>query len=399
MFFLHKLTFAAHSFRATTPAQVSLQSQHVKDLRACVGKLGKAIDTSFPPGFEPAQGPEWRRALDDALVFDAVAEHFFREGAPSLGEAFSNKGSGDRDASLRSTIDHATLQGILNAIEIKSLDELFGWIDLNRDAMTNASSEGLAISEFASRRSAVSQTQEQAFADIGSDLLWLTNMCKCIELLDQGDALGALGLIQKMEPFASKCEIGHTHCFSGDEVSLRNLLWTCVYATGPGAFQDSHTSLNEDWWWAGLSNKFIKSFWASKGLPKQSPLLTAVTAGCCAMPSLVKLANALRVTGAGLEDFCEKTVAGKKVNAKQLPAELALPEQYQFAPIFVCPVSRDACEPPKKPTAGDPVAQQCADARGDYPTMLPCGLILSANSIENMGKQRVESKRGMTMYV
>jgi|TARA_B110000503_G_C7157699_1_gene418072 hypothetical protein len=117
------------------------------------------------------------------------------------------------------------------------------------------------------------------------------------------------------------------------------------------------------------------------------------------MPSLVKLANALRVTGAGLEDFCEKTVAGEKVNAKQLPAELALPEQYQFAPIFVCPVSRDACEPPKKPTAGDPVAQQCADARGDYPTMLPCGLILSANSIENMGKQRVESKRGMTMYV
>lgn len=115
------------------------------------------------------------------------------------------------------------------------------------------------------------------------------------------------------------------------------------------------------------------------------------------MPSLVKLANALRVTGAGLEDFCEKTVAGEKVNAKQLPAELALPEQYQFAPIFVCPVSRDACEPPKKPTAGDPVAQQCADARGDYPTMLPCGLILSANSIENMGKQRVESKRGMTM--
>jgi hypothetical protein len=31
--------------------------------------------------------------------------------------------------------------------------------------------------------------------------------------------------------------------------------------------------------------------------------------------------------------------------------------------------------------------------------MLPCGLILSANSIDNMGKQRVESKRGMTMYV
>jgi hypothetical protein len=109
--------------------------------------------------------------------------------------------------------------------------------------MTNASSEGLAIPEFASRRSAVSQTQEQAFADIGSDLLWLANMCKCIELLDQGDALGALGLIQKMEPFASKCEIGHTHCFSGDEVSLRNLLWTCVYATGPGAFQDSKRRL------------------------------------------------------------------------------------------------------------------------------------------------------------
>ncbi len=119
MFFLHKLTFAAHSFRATTPAQVSLQSQHVKDLHAFVGKLGKAIDTSSPPGFEPAQGPEWRRALDDALVFDAVAEHFFREGAPSLGEAFSNKGRGYRDASLRSTIEHETLQRIRSAMEIK----------------------------------------------------------------------------------------------------------------------------------------------------------------------------------------------------------------------------------------------------------------------------------------
>ena len=51
-----------------------------------MGKLGKAIAVSFDDP-ETCQGPRWDVPLDDRLVLDAVACHYYRVGRADLADA------------------------------------------------------------------------------------------------------------------------------------------------------------------------------------------------------------------------------------------------------------------------------------------------------------------------
>ena len=319
------------------------------------------------------------------MICDAIAGHCYREGRVALAEAFTKKGktlssvagvgtsNGFKGFSVRATADHAELQSILHAIDSHDLDKLFSWIDRNREAMMSASKAGLALPE----------SQGQPFYDIGEDLEYNARAVACGALLTQGDAMGALGLIRKIT-LQSNFERDEGVSFSGDEIEVRNLLGACAYATGPGALQgsafadtDAFTSENGSWR-VSLSNGFINTFWASKNKPEQSPLLVTVNAGCIAIPSLVKLSKALSVKGETLDDFRVHVTS-----FKQLPVDLSLPDEFNFLSTFACPVARDAI-------SSDPTSE-------DYPLLLPCGLILSLNSITKMGTQRVVSPRGLSL--
>lgn len=102
---------------------------------------------------------------------------------------------------------------------------------------------------------------------------------------------------------------------------------------------------------------FTSEFCALLSLSSASPLLTCVTAGCIALPTLLKLSQ------------IQQLHRTSWTTAQELPVEIPnLPKSYQFHSIFVCPVSKE----------------QSTDA--NPPMMLPCGHVIARESMERLGK-------------
>ena len=73
---------------------MTLTSVPVKEFHACVGKLGKAIDTVFD---QPSHDElTWDHEMDERLVAEAVALHLYREGLCDLADEYvASKGLDD----------------------------------------------------------------------------------------------------------------------------------------------------------------------------------------------------------------------------------------------------------------------------------------------------------------
>jgi len=101
---------------------------------------------------------------------------------------------------------------------------------------------------------------------------------------------------------------------------------------------------------------FTAEFCALLSLSSASPLFTAVTAGCIALPTMQKLSQiqALRRT--------------TWTTAAELPVEIPLPSAYHFHSIFVCPVSKE----------------QSTDK--NPPMMMPCGHVIARESLDRLSR-------------
>ena len=73
---------------------MTLTSVPVKEFHACVGKLGKAIDTVFD---QPSHDElTWDHEMDERLVAEAIALHLYREGMCDLADEYvASKGLDD----------------------------------------------------------------------------------------------------------------------------------------------------------------------------------------------------------------------------------------------------------------------------------------------------------------
>ena len=107
---------------------------------------------------------------------------------------------------------------------------------------------------------------------------------------------------------------------------------------------------------ATAATAFTSEFCALLHLSSASPLLTAVTAGCIALPTLLKLSQiqALHRTS--------------WTTASELPVEVPLPPGYHFHNVFVCPVSKE------QSTESNP------------PMMMPCGHVVARESLEKLSR-------------
>lgn len=101
---------------------------------------------------------------------------------------------------------------------------------------------------------------------------------------------------------------------------------------------------------------FTTEFCALLSLSSASPLFTAVTAGCIALPTMQKLSQiqALRRT--------------TWTTAAELPVEVPLPSALHFHSIFVCPVSKE----------------QSTDK--NPPMMMPCGHVVAKESLDRLSR-------------
>lgn len=108
--------------------------------------------------------------------------------------------------------------------------------------------------------------------------------------------------------------------------------------------------------YAAASQAFTSEFCALLSLSSASPLLTAVTAGCIALPTLLKLSQ------------IQASHRTSWTTAAELPVEISLPAAFHFHSIFVCPVSKE------QGTDHNP------------PFMLPCGHVIAKESLENLSR-------------
>ena len=125
-----------------------------------MGKLGKAIAVSFDDP-ETCQGPRWDVPLDDRLVLDAVACHYYRTGRADLADAAAAArfGAGAEAAAARSSATAAsaaqrlaaragalerdeTRRVVLDGIRKRDVRPLLDWIGKNAVAIETAEAAG-----------------------------------------------------------------------------------------------------------------------------------------------------------------------------------------------------------------------------------------------------------------
>lgn len=111
-----------------------------------------------------------------------------------------------------------------------------------------------------------------------------------------------------------------------------------------------------------VHDQFASEFCSVLGLPPQSPLVLAVTAGFIAQPIVTRMKNVIKRRGA------------EWTTTTELPVSIDLPSEFQFHSIFVCPVSKE------QTTEANP------------PLMLPCGHVLATESIRSLGKGQFTKK-------
>jgi E3 ubiquitin-protein transferase RMND5 len=94
----------------------------------------------------------------------------------------------------------------------------------------------------------------------------------------------------------------------------------------------------------------------------------AVAAGSVALPQLLKLSkvskNSLSLSGNTVIDLA---------TCEQMPIELELGPEFNFHSIFACPVSKEQTD------------------KNNPPKLLPCGHVLSSQSIDNIANQSLYS--------
>lgn len=182
----------------------------------------------------------------------------------------------------------------------------------------------------------------------GSFLELKLHQLQFVEVLKQGNRDGALRYARAyLAPFATiyKVEIQRL---------IASILWAGRLDQSPYAEFLLPTN------WEKLAEEFVQQFCNVMGQSSTSPLGMTVAAGAEVLPILLKLVTVL-------------TAKREWQSMKQLPFPLDVSREFQFHSVFVCPVLRE----------------QGSD--DNPPMLLPCGHVLSKQSIVKLSKNSSRS--------
>mmetsp|Transcript_35668 Transcript_35668/g.77606 ORF Transcript_35668/g.77606 Transcript_35668/m.77606 type:complete len:388 (-) Transcript_35668:80-1243(-) len=147
--------------------------------------------------------------------------------------------------------------------------------------------------------------------------------------------------------------------FAGSHMlEIRQLMGCLLYHNNIS--RSPYKELLSETHWEGIQQDFMRECCNVMGQACESPLLVASAAGALAIPTLAKFAM---VMGKKQADWTQMD---------HLPVEIELGHAFTFYSIFACPISRDQASP------------------DDPPMMLPCGHVLSKQSLTKLNKSNTK---------
>jgi len=267
-----------------------------KEFYGSVSRLGKSIDKHFKP--EDFGNRETK--LDEGLLDQVVANHFFREGQPELGQTFCDEAKVSVSADLkRAFLDmHAVVSELRNHNLLPALE----WVRQRRESSAGETSGNRT----------------------SSPLEFKLHSMQFIHLLTSRGCKAALEYAR-----ANLSQFASTHM-----LEIRQLMGCLLYHNDIG--RSPYRGLLSETHWEGIQQSFMRECCNAMGQACESPLLVASAAGALAIPTLAKFA----------------TVMGNKqdwTSMEQLPVEIDLGHEFTFYSIFACPISRDQASPDDPP--------------------------------------------------
>ncbi|KAG2439045.1 hypothetical protein HYH02_006573 [Chlamydomonas schloesseri] len=376
-----------------------------KEFHTSIAKLGKALEKAFdmdadicralrpaplPPAAAAADpaaaaaaaaaAAELRGGGDPALLARVVAEHFYREGRFSLGDALAAE-AGLMDAeALRAP--YADMHTVLEQIRARNLEPALQWAVAHRQQLASLAPPGAAAAAAAGGAGAGSGGADGGVGPSSFEFrLHALNFINTLQTKGRAAALAY-----------AKAHFG-PHAARGHMPDIQRLMGCLLFASasssascaaaaaaassgacgggiaGGGEQQEPggpllHPSYNpyvdllSPGAWDAAAREFSKQACSLMGQASESPLTTVVAAGSAALPTLLKLAAVMEKGGQDLRAV------------DQLPVEIGLGPEFVFRPIFACPVSRDMSTPDNPPLA------------------LPCGHVLAEQSVAKLLKNR-----------
>ncbi|KAI8853002.1 CTLH/CRA C-terminal to lish motif domain-containing protein [Chytridium lagenaria] len=276
-----------------------------KELYGAFSKYGKAVDKKFkidldnikwdPKAFD---SPEKER-----LLHKAIALHSIRDGNFDLADKFIAEACVDIPDSLKAQFQD--MFHILESLRAGSLDPAINWARIHRE-----------------------------------------------ELESKGSSLEFDLLVKEALEYA-KHNFGR---FSGSHFKeIQRLMCSVLFRSRLS--KSPYSDLLDLNLWTDVQHNFAKNFCTLLGLPSESPLLTSVTLGISALPSIIKMSEVLKDKG----DMA-------RAQMTELPIEIPLPDFHRYHSVFTCPVSKEQA------TEDNP------------PMMMVCGHVLCKESLTRISK-------------
>jgi hypothetical protein len=291
------------------PGQVAAQQ---KEFYGSVSRLGKSIDKHF----SPSSFGNRETNLDENLLNQVIANHFYREGQPELGEKFCKEANVSVSKELKQSFIKMHL--VVSELHKHNLAPALAWVE------TQGHAKGRS-----------------------SPLEFKLHSMQFIHLLT---SQGCKAALQYARLHLSKFASSHM-------LEIRQLMGCLLYHNNIS--RSPYKELLSENHWEDIKQDFVRECCKSMGQACESPLLVASAAGALAIPTLVKFATVM----AKRQDWAAM---------EQLPVEIELGHDFTFYSIFACPISRDQASP------------------DDPPMMLPCGHMLSKQSLTKLNKSNTK---------
>uniref|UniRef100_A0A0D6R489 RING-Gid-type domain-containing protein n=1 Tax=Araucaria cunninghamii TaxID=56994 RepID=A0A0D6R489_ARACU len=282
-----------------------------KELNPAVNKYGKLVEKHFYPDIAKA----YREVdFDGHVINRIIASHFYRQGLFELGDCFVQEANVPDTASLKAPF--VEMYQMLEQMKAKNLQPALAWAGAHHDELLKK----------------------------GSSLEFKLHRLQFMQILQNCNRNDALQYARSsFAPFAPQ------HMTEIQKL-MACLLWKDRLEVSP---YSEFLSVSH---WDALALELTQECCSLLGQSYESPLHVTISAGCQALPTLLKLANVM---------------ANKRQEwqtMKQLPVEIELDREFQFHSIFACPVSRD----------------QSTDE--NPPMLMRCGHVLCKQSIAKLSK-------------